>query len=123
MKWLYSPRPPVQLAEASMRRSTIRTQLFGAALALSLIGGACALHPSHPPLPPNPLVTDEQRNLAMLSIHAHAFWPDRNFSGVSFLPLDRAIAILDEDTGPAADSHVRRAIANLWAYGYGRQDF
>lgn len=55
----------------------------------------------------------------MLAIHARAFYSDVQLAGIDFLSLDDAVAILDADTGPEADSRVRRAIANLWAYRYG----
>jgi hypothetical protein len=67
---------------------------------------------------------DPQVLAAMLSVHAHAFWPDRHFPGdYRPLPLDQAIEILNSDHTPLASLRRRRAAARLGAYGPERQDF
>lgn len=66
-------------------------------------------------------VTNQQRIAAMLSIHAHARWPDGNFDGYPFLPLNEAVSILNADVGPAADSRRRRAVSKLSAYASGHE--
>jgi hypothetical protein len=67
-------------------------------------------------------VTNEQRIAAMLSIHAHARWPDGNFDGLQFLPLRKAVELLMRDRGMAAASRRRRAIAKLAAYAPENED-
>jgi len=69
------------------------------------------------------VITDNDRNLAMMSIHAHARWPDRNFDGVDFMRFKDAIRILDDDAGQGAHSRVRRAVAKLLAYSWGGVDY
>ncbi len=89
---------------------------------LSVGPSACSppLHSS--PAPVAEGVTNEQRIAAMLSIHAHARWPDGNFDGLQILPLQKAVEILTRDRGMAADSRRRRAIAKLKAYAPGNED-
>ena len=93
-------------------------------LVLTIVASGCGprRHPA-PPEPGGPGITNRDRNLAMFSVYAHAFWPDGNFHGVDFIPLDKAIETLRRDDGPEAASRVRRAVAVLWGYGYGRLDF
>ncbi len=69
-------------------------------------------------MPSEPEISDAQRNLAMVSIHAHAYWPDADFSDTSLLSLEDAVDILDRDSGMTADSRARRAAANLWVHKY-----
>jgi hypothetical protein len=94
-------------------------------LALALWLGGCAAGPRARPStdPGNPRITDTQRNRAMLSIHAHALAPDRNFGRVQFMDFEEAIGILLADTGRRADSRARRAIAELTAYTYPAKDY
>src|SRR5712692_1855553 len=73
-------------------------------LTASLGGSGCANRPRpRPPTPPG-AITNQQRIQAMLSIHAHARWPDANFKRLPFLELRDAVQILSRDHGPAADS-------------------
>lgn len=86
-------------------------------LILLFVGLSACSSPLHrPSVPAADGVTDDQRIAAMLSIHAHARWPDEDFSGLHFLPLPAAVEILTRDRGRAADSRRRRAIAKLVAY-------
>lgn len=96
------------------------------ALALALAGAGCGL--GRRGVPPAPsgggaTITNAQRTSAMLSIHAHARGPGEDLAGAGFIALDEATTILQADDGPGAASRVRRAVAKLWAYGYGRPEF
>jgi hypothetical protein len=73
-----------------------------------------------PPAPDAP-VTKQEVGEAMVSVHAHARWPDKNFGGADFIPLGRAIQTLANETGrrPGAGSRARRAVAKLSSYSYG----
>lgn len=56
---------------------------------------------------------------AMVSIRAHALWPDRNFPpGIHPMGLDRAASLLRRDPDRFAPSRRRRAIATLAGYGW-----
>src|SRR5207245_643206 len=90
---------------------------------LSMGGSGCARRAGPRPPSTQAGITDQQRVRAMLSIHAHARWPDAKFKTLPFLPLGDAVQILKSDRGPAADSRRRRAVAKLAAYGLGRDDF
>ena len=92
-------------------------------LVLGVIASGCGLRERPRPVPPNPQITDEQRNLAMLSIHAYASSPEEDFTVLGLLTFDQAVGILAADTGSAADSRVRRAVANLWSGGLGLPKF
>jgi hypothetical protein len=90
------------------------------ALLAFLAVAATACHGPHPlpPHGPGP-VSDAERNAAMISIRAHARWPEADADGV-FLSLREAVAILNRDEGRAARSRRRRAIATLVAWAAGR---
>jgi hypothetical protein len=94
--------------------------LVGRVFILSACGAARGPRPL--PLPDGPS-TDQQRVDAMLSIHAHAYPPDRGFGQARFMEFDDAIEVLLEDRGQGADSRVRRAIAKLSSHGWERADF
>jgi hypothetical protein len=65
-----------------------------------------------------PQTSDRARIAAMLSIHAHAFWPDRSWPAELGLPsLDDAVSVLVKDEDRVAPSRRRRAVARLSAYG------
>ncbi|TMA82834.1 MAG: hypothetical protein E6J72_01555, partial [Deltaproteobacteria bacterium] len=64
---------------------------------MGVIASGCGLRERPRPVPPNPQITDEQRILAMLSIHAYASSPE--------------------------EDRVRRAVANLWSGGLGLPKF
>jgi hypothetical protein len=91
-------------------------------IALATALGGCSAPLRRPSVPVADGVTNEQRIAAMLSIHAHARWPDDNFDGAQFLPLRKAVDILKRDRGMAAASRRRRAIAKLAAYSPGNDD-
>ncbi len=60
-----------------------------------------------------------KRIAAMLSIHAHARWPESRFPReVSIMDLTEAARFLDADRGALAGSRRRRAIAKLAGYRY-----
>ncbi len=61
-----------------------------------------------------PGIGEDERVAAMVSVHAHARFPER--APAEFMPLDEAVRILRADAGPAAASRRRRAIAKLAAY-------
>lgn len=82
----------------------------------------CGVAPRVPP-PLIPDIADHDRADAMISVHAHARRPDRNFHGAPIMVLEDAVPILASDVGPAAASRRRRAIAKLAGYGLERPDF
>jgi hypothetical protein len=81
--------------------------------------------PEHPPIPaPRRLAPNERVLAAMLSIHAHAFWPNRDFPGdYRPIPLADAVAVLQSDGFPLASLRKRRAVARLGAYGLHLPEF
>lgn len=96
------------------------------AVTIVMVSTGCSLRDSRPDgwvHQPSPDVSDADRFEAMVSVHAHARWPDRDFKGFPFMEFRRAISILETDTGPAADSRRRRAIAKLAAHGIERPEF
>jgi hypothetical protein len=63
--------------------------------------------------------TSGQRLDAMVSVRAHALWPDGDFpAGFRPMPLERAAALIRNDADPFAPSRRRRAIATLAGYGW-----
>jgi len=98
-----------------------RPRCLSRIIAIGLIAVGCQ---GPAPIPPLVVVgTKQQIGEAMISVQAHALWPDRDFSGATFLTLEQAVDILRVDTGPLAASRTRRAVAKLWSHGYGRPDF
>ena len=99
-----------------------RRPVLALVIVLAAGTGACSARLHSAPAPPAEGMTNEQRVAAMLSVHAHARWPDENFDGLRILPLQQAVDILKRDRGMAADSRRRRAIAKLLAYAPGSAD-
>jgi hypothetical protein len=97
------------------------TGWIAAAVGLAVAVSACTPGVRRPAVdtdPGNPAITDAQRNLAMMTVHAYARYPHGDFLGAEFLTLREAVDILGRDTGMRAESRVRRAIAKLLAYSY-----
>jgi hypothetical protein len=65
-----------------------------------------------------PGIDDSDRLAAMLSIHAHAWWPDADERKAQVIDLDDSVAILQRDVAPAASSRRRRAVAKLATHGF-----
>jgi hypothetical protein len=113
------------MPDAASRRVVPWLLLAGlVALALSTwsrgIGPQSAGHApvgTHPGAPVE--FTPGRRLDAMVSIRAHALWPDRNFPpGIRPMALERAASLLRRDPDPFAPSRRRRAIATLAGYGW-----
>src|SRR6266516_3970430 len=91
-------------------------RILGVAAAAMLLASSAVSHAGP--------VTNDERITAMLSIHAHANWPERNFpKDVKLINLNDAVGILRRDEGKLALSRRRRAVGKLAAYGLGRPDF
>jgi hypothetical protein len=99
---------------------------FASILSSLVVAGilwGCSVAPPLVPPPAVPGIADHDRAGAMISVHAHARRPNRNFHGAPIMVLEDAVPILASDVGSAAASRRRRAIAKLAGYGLDRPDF
>lgn len=95
-----------------------------AILVLALAAAGCPKHTAPPEAALPGQYNNRGRIEAMLSIHAHYFWPDGRFPpDVRPMPLDDAARYLMDDPGRLAPSRQRRAIARLAAVGLDRREF
>jgi hypothetical protein len=97
----------------------LRSIVLGASVVIATAGMTPPVTYVPPTFPiGNPAINDSQRTLAMMTIHAHArFTGDPALSSL-FMPLGDAVNILRQDTGEAARSRRRRAVAKLSAYNF-----
>lgn len=85
--------------------------------AIALVAAAMILWAAQSRGQPPPPISNAERLAAMLSVHAHAYWPDRHFpEGVRPITLEQAVRILVADDDRLAPSRRRRAIGKLAGY-------